>query len=156
MKVLIAQVQDQIQKETNLLNITFMTALKLISIFSYLLIFVPSENGTFIFALLFLVAVSLFQNIINGSIFNSYNLENTGFFLLIFTCLLSLNFSRNKYVRIVSYIILCLQLIFSFYKADYSFYKVEGSNIIFIIIMPLLFVLSSYFVTFNKNIFKRR
>lgn len=72
-----------------------------------------------------------------------YNLENIGFLLLILGCLLSLNFSKNKYLRIISYSILCVQLIYAFYNADYSVYKVKGSNIIFIVIMPLLFAISS-------------
>ncbi|MDX8573523.1 hypothetical protein OZ666_17650 [Elizabethkingia sp. HX QKY] len=133
-----------------------MTALKLISIFSYLLIFVPSENGTFTIALLFLVAVSSYKNILYGSFFNSENLINTGGLLLILGALFCLNFSKNKYLRIICYIVLFIQLAYSFYNADYSSYKVEGSNIIFVIIMPLLFVLSSYFVAFNKNIFKKK
>lgn len=133
-----------------------MQALKLISIFSYLLICVPNDNATFTFALLLLLAISSFHNIFFGSFFNMYNLENTGFVLLIIGCLLSLNFSKNKYIRIISYSILCIQLIYALYNADYSFYKVKGSNIIFIVIMPLLFAISSFFVAINKNIFGKK
>lgn len=133
-----------------------MQALKLISIFSYLLICVPNDNASFTFVLLFLIGISSFQNIFYGSFFQMYNLENIGFLLLILGCLLSLNFSKNKYLRIISYSILCVQLIYAFYNADYSVYKVKGSNIIFIVIMPLLFAISSFFVTFNKNIFEKK
>lgn len=133
-----------------------MKALHLISIISYLLIAIPNDNGSFIFILLFLAAINSYNSISYGTFFNLDNLGNLGITLLIIGALFSLNFSKNKYLRIICYIILCIQLIYSFYNADYSSYKVKGSNIIFIIIMPLLFVLSSYFVAFNRNIFKKK
>ncbi|MDR2228476.1 MAG: hypothetical protein LBE39_03310 [Flavobacteriaceae bacterium] len=133
-----------------------MKILSLISILSYLLVGIPSENGSFIFVLLFFMAINSFNSILYGTFFSLENLGSTGIMLLVLGALICLNFSKNKYLKIVCYIVLCLQLIYSLSMADYSFYKVEGSNIIFIIIMPLLFVLSSYFVAFNKNIFKKK
>jgi hypothetical protein len=121
-----------------------------------LLICVPNDNATFTFFLLLLLAISSIQNIFYGIFFHLENLENIGFVLLVLGSLLSLNFSKNKYIRIISYSILCIQLIYAFYNADYSVYKVKGSNIIFIVIMPLLFVISSFFVAFNKNIFGKK
>lgn len=132
-----------------------MQALKLISIFSYLLICVPNDNASFTFVLLF-CRNKFFSKYLLWLFFQMYNLENTGFVLLILACLLSLNFSKNKYIRIISYSILCVQLIYAFYNADYSVYKVKGSNIIFIVIMPLLYAISSFFVAFNKNIFGKK
>ncbi len=126
-----------------------MKSLKLISFFSYLLIFIPSENGSFMLLLILLVALGLFKSILSGSFFNPNNLQNEGLMLLVVVSLFCLIFSKNKYVKIASYIILCSQLIYAFCNVNYSTYKIDAINIIFSIIMPLIFVISSFFLVFK-------
>lgn len=132
-----------------------MQALKLISIFSYLLICVPNDNASFTFVLLFLVGISSFK-ISFMALFSNVQSRKYRICTIDSRVFAQSEFFKNKYIRIISYSILCVQLIYAFYNADYSVYKVKGSNIIFIVIMPLLFAISSFFVAFNKNIFGKK
>ena len=120
-----------------------MQALKLISIFSYLLICVPNDNASFTFVLLFLVGISSFSKYLLWLFFSNVQSRKYRICTIDSRVFAQSEFFKNKYIRIISYSILCVQLIYAFYNADYSVYKVKGSNIIFIVIMPLLFAISS-------------
>lgn len=129
-----------------------MNALKLISFFSYLLIFIPSENGTPILFLIFVSIIGLFQNAMSGFSLGIQNLENGCLGILIITSLLCLILSKKGIVKIISYLILCVILFLWFYNVNYKGFNFNILNVIFCIIMPLLFIISSYFIAFNKKL----
>ncbi|HFK5510738.1 hypothetical protein [Elizabethkingia anophelis] len=116
-----------------------MKYINLITFLSFLLIGIPQENSYPLGIVMLMALIGFhFQNII--------------IFLGIIAALSLLCFSKKKYIKIICFLLLLLYLLIPFYNGKYESFKLSdiGTTIISII-MPIIFVVSSYFLILKKE-----
>ncbi|HFK5507705.1 hypothetical protein [Elizabethkingia anophelis] len=116
-----------------------MKYINLITFFSFLLIGIPQENSYPLGIVMLMALIGFhFQNII--------------IFLGIIAALSLLCFSKKIYIKIICFLLLLLYLLIPFYNGKYESFKLSdiGTTIISII-MPIIFVVSSYFLILKKE-----